>query len=305
MKADQQDVVVGVRGRQHRRRWRAERSAPVDVLEPRGLRGTAVGADREAAGRARVAAIDVAAERDAAGRRAAGEDRGQLRALRVVAAHLARHARVQVGGAHVDAGAGGHAQPPAPLDVLLRIEVVCFGARDGRRAQHRVAEETAAARPDAGQRHAEVDHPREAQVVPRAPRDLSCVPAARLVERDRIGPRIADPRGCLVHHGRVVATRQPGQAEVHLHEREARVGRHRRRRRLERERERDGERTSGDEDHGRPRSRAEHARPQPTAFLTSSVMRASVSASIPVRANDVGHISPSSSLATSLKPSVA
>src|SRR3954453_12179860 len=45
--------------------------------------------------------------------------------------------------------------------------------------------------------------------------------------------------------------------------------------------------------------------PQLTAFLTISAMRASTSAFNSVSANEVGHISPSSRFALSLKPSVA
>ena len=50
VRADQQDVVVAVRGRHHLRRGRAERAAPVDVLKAGGLLGGAVGAGPEAGG---------------------------------------------------------------------------------------------------------------------------------------------------------------------------------------------------------------------------------------------------------------
>src|SRR3954447_25581144 len=112
-----------MRGPDDLRRRRAERGASVDVLEPGILAGGAVGAGPGAAGRAGAAAVDVAAEGDGADGRATGEERRELRALRVVAADLDARAGVQVGGAHVDAGPRRDAQPPAPLGAGLRDEV--------------------------------------------------------------------------------------------------------------------------------------------------------------------------------------
>ena len=53
--------------------------------------------------------------------------------------------RVQVGGAHVDVHSGGDAQPPAPLDAGLCLELLAIGALDGCLGEHRVTEESAAA----------------------------------------------------------------------------------------------------------------------------------------------------------------
>ena len=52
VRADQQDVVISVRGRHHLRPGRAERAASVDVLESRGLLGGAVRAGPDTVGRA-------------------------------------------------------------------------------------------------------------------------------------------------------------------------------------------------------------------------------------------------------------
>jgi hypothetical protein len=110
------------------------------------------------------------------------EERGELGAMRVVAGRAHHRARGEVRGAHVDADAGGDAQPPTPLDAGLRREVVAVGALDGRLCQHGVTEESAAARPDARKRLARGRHAREAQVVIRPPGDPSDVAAAGLVE---------------------------------------------------------------------------------------------------------------------------
>src|SRR5919109_2612165 len=67
VRADQQDVVVTVRGRHHLRRGRAERAASVDVLESGGLLGGPVGAGPDAGGGAGGATVDVTPEGDGAG----------------------------------------------------------------------------------------------------------------------------------------------------------------------------------------------------------------------------------------------
>ena len=55
--ADLEDVVVGVRGRHHLGRGRAERAVSVDALESRGLVGGTVGPGPGALGRARAASV--------------------------------------------------------------------------------------------------------------------------------------------------------------------------------------------------------------------------------------------------------
>jgi len=176
-----------------------------------------------------VATVDVTPEGDSACRRATCEERRELDALRVVPGDLDPRAGVEVGGADVDLDAGCDAQPPAPLGAGLRLEVSAVGAFDGCLGQHRVAEEPAAARSDAAQSLAAIDHAREAQVVPGPPGDAGDVSSARLVERDRVRVRIANPRHGLLHHGGVrrlaVAAGQTGQAQVHLHQRVRRAGR--------------------------------------------------------------------------------
>src|SRR3954470_3837664 len=120
-------------------------------------------------------------------------------------------------GADVDVDPGGDAQPTAPLDAGLGREVLALGALDGRLGQHRVTEEPAAARSDTAEAPAEVEHPREAQVVTGTPGDPRDVTPAGLVEGDRVGPRFADPGRRLLDHRRVgdlaVAAGQTGQAE--------------------------------------------------------------------------------------------
>jgi hypothetical protein len=93
-----------------------------------------------------VATVDVTAERDSACGRATRKERGELDALRVVPGDLNSRARVQVRGAHVDVDSGGDAQPAAPLDPCLCLEVLAVGAHDRCLGQHRVTEESAAAR---------------------------------------------------------------------------------------------------------------------------------------------------------------
>src|SRR3954454_12005934 len=115
MRADQQHVVVGVRGGHDLNRRETERAGPVDALESRGLVRGAVGPGPGAPGGARVAAVDVATEDDRARGRSTFEDGGELGALRVVAGRAARRACGEVGGAHVDADAGRDAHPAAPL----------------------------------------------------------------------------------------------------------------------------------------------------------------------------------------------
>ena len=202
---------------------RAEPSASVDALEARGLVGGAVGPGPGALGGAGAAAVDVAPEDDRAGGRSTLEQRGELGALRVVRGRPRGRACDEVGGAHVDADSGADAQPPAPLAPGLRLEVVAVGALDRRLGEHRVTEGAAAARSDAGEGLARDGHRREAQVVARPPGDPSDVTAAGLVERHRVRVRGADPRRRHLHAGRVghlaVAAGEPGQAQVHLHQR--------------------------------------------------------------------------------------
>jgi hypothetical protein len=149
VRADEQDVVVSVRGRHYLRRGRAERAASVDVLESGGLRGGPVGAGPEAGGGAGAETVDVTAESDGACGRPTRKERRELDALRVVPGDLNSCARVQVGGAHVDVGAGGDAQPPAPLDAGLSLEVLAVGAHNGCLGEHCVTEQSAAARSNA------------------------------------------------------------------------------------------------------------------------------------------------------------
>jgi hypothetical protein len=85
---DQQDVMVGVCGRDHACRQRAEHASSVDLLAPGILMGGSVGPGPEAARRAGVATVDVAAEDDGAGDRATCKERPELGALRAVGRHL-------------------------------------------------------------------------------------------------------------------------------------------------------------------------------------------------------------------------
>src|SRR5215207_9006135 len=102
------------------------------------------------------------------------------------------------------------------------LEVVVGGALDGCPGEHRVTEESAAARLDAVQRLPEVDHPREPQVVSGPPGDLRDVASAGLVHGDRVRAGLTDPGYCLVDYGWIcrlaVAAGQTGQAQVHLHQ---------------------------------------------------------------------------------------
>ena len=109
VRANQQEVMVRVRGRHHLRRGRAERAGSVHLLTTGVLVGGPVGSNPEALGRAGGATIDVASEDDGAGGRAAGEERLELGALRGVRGHLIGLMRGQVGGAHVDADSGADA----------------------------------------------------------------------------------------------------------------------------------------------------------------------------------------------------
>jgi hypothetical protein len=95
-----------------------------------------------------VATVDVTAEDDGACVPATRKERREFDALRVVPGDLNSRARVQVGGAHVDVDSGGHAQPPAPLDACLCLEVLAVGTLDGC-GEHRLTEESAAARSNA------------------------------------------------------------------------------------------------------------------------------------------------------------
>ena len=89
----------------------------------------------------------------------------------------------QVCGAHLDADSGADTQPLALLGAGLCLERLALRALDGCLGQHGVTEESTAARFDAGQRLAVVDHPREAQVITGLPGDPRDVTAAGLVER--------------------------------------------------------------------------------------------------------------------------
>ena len=80
MRADQQNVVVGVCGRLQPRRGRAERAGSVDVLTPGVLVGGLVGAGPEAVGGARGATVDIAPEDDGAGSPATCKERPELAA---------------------------------------------------------------------------------------------------------------------------------------------------------------------------------------------------------------------------------
>src|SRR4051812_16482805 len=119
------------------------------MLEPGGLLSGPVGAGPEAVGGAGVATVYVTPEDDGAGGRATCEERRELGALRVVPGHLDGRAGVQVGGADVGVDWGADAEPPAPLDAGLCLEVVVVAALDGCLGEHRVTEESAAARLDA------------------------------------------------------------------------------------------------------------------------------------------------------------
>jgi hypothetical protein len=96
-----------------------------------------------------LATVDVTAEGDGSCRGPTGKERGELDALRVVPGDLNRRARVQVGGAHVNVDSGGDAHPAAPLDAGLCLEVLAVGAHDGCLGEHRVTEESPAARSNA------------------------------------------------------------------------------------------------------------------------------------------------------------
>ena len=220
--ADQQDVVVGVPGRQHLRLGRAERAAAVDVLEPgawRAARSVRVQAPRGAHERRRLTSPP-----KTTGRAAAWRAR-----ITLSSAHWASlpatsfgRAGVQVRGADVDVARGRHAQPSPPLEAGLGLEGLVVGALDRRLGEHGVAEEPAAARAHALEELAAVGDLREARVVAGPAGDQRDVALARLVDRHRVGARLPDPGRRLVHHGRVgrlaVAPGQAGEAQVHLHQ---------------------------------------------------------------------------------------
>jgi hypothetical protein len=116
-----------------------------------------------------LATVDVAAEGDGACVRATRKERREFDALGVVPGDPNGRACVQVGGAHVDVDSRGDAQPPAPLDAGLCLEVLAVGPLDGCRGEHRLTEESAATGSNAAEALAAVNHPREAQVVTRPP----------------------------------------------------------------------------------------------------------------------------------------
>ena len=70
IRADQQDVVVGVDGRHDPRRGRAERGGSVDLLQPGILVGGTVGASPVVGRGARGVTVEVTAEDDGAAGRA-------------------------------------------------------------------------------------------------------------------------------------------------------------------------------------------------------------------------------------------
>ena len=136
-----------------------------------------------------------------------------------------------MGGTHVEADAGAHAQPPALLRTGLRLERMALGAFDGCLREHRVTEESASTRTNAGKPFAAVDHYRETRVVTQTPRDQPDVAAASLIESDSVRMHLADPGNRLLDHCRVLHLRITAgytrQAQVHLHQcvRRARAGR--------------------------------------------------------------------------------
>ena len=203
-RADEQDVVVGVCSRHNLRRRRAERGGSVDLLTPGVLAGGPIGPGPEAVRGAGGPAVDVAAEDDCASSRATRKERSELGALRSVGADLVDFGRRQVRGAHVDAHSRADAQPDAPLGAGLRLERPALGAPDGCLRQHRVPEEPAPARADARERPAVVDHPREAPVITRPPRDQCDVRSAGLAQGDRVGMRLTDPGHRVLESRRII-----------------------------------------------------------------------------------------------------
>src|SRR5439155_9157339 len=131
IRADQQDVVVGVYGGHHPRRGRAKRACSVDLLTPGILVCGTVGAGPEAVRGAGGATVHVASEDDGAGRSAACKDRSELGALQLVRGHLNRPVRGKVSSADVNADPGAGAQPHAPLGAGLRLERLAGGAPEG------------------------------------------------------------------------------------------------------------------------------------------------------------------------------
>jgi hypothetical protein len=119
-----------------------------------------------------------------------------------------------------------------PVDAGLCIEVVVVGALDGCPGQHRVTEEPAAARSDAGQGPAVIDHPREARLVTGPPGDQRDVIPSRLAAGDRVRASVTDPGHRLRQHGRIchlgVAAGQAREAHVPLHQGVRRARRRRR-----------------------------------------------------------------------------
>src|SRR5439155_12529195 len=161
IRADQQDVVVGVYGGHHPRRGRAKRACSVDLLTPGILVCGTVGARPEAVRGAGGATVHVASEDDSAGRRAACKDRPELTALQLVRGRLNGLMCGKVSSAHVNADLCADAQPLAPFGAGLRLERLADGAQDRCSLQHRVTEESTTARLPAGKGLAVVDHPRE------------------------------------------------------------------------------------------------------------------------------------------------
>ena len=200
----------------------------VDVLNAGLLVRGLIGQSPEAVGCTGITTVHVACEDDDTGSGAVREKLGELGALRVVRARGGgRGAGAQMGSAHVLVKTGRDAQPPSLLNAVLRRERMALGGDDRGLGEHRVAKAPPALRTDAPQRLAVVDHRRKAQVVAHPPGNPPRVASARLVESDRVRRHLADPSHRLPHHGGVVslavAAGQPGQAQIHLHQREGRV----------------------------------------------------------------------------------
>src|SRR5436305_15080412 len=111
-----------------------------------------------------------------------GQDGPELGALRGVGGDFVPLVGGKVGGAPIDPASSADAEPLAPLGAGLCGERLAFRALDSCLGEHGVTEETTAARVDAGQRFAVIDHSGKARAVTDAPSDQQNVTAADLVE---------------------------------------------------------------------------------------------------------------------------
>jgi hypothetical protein len=147
-RADEQHVVVAPSDREDARRRRAEGGATsVDVLHSGILVGRPVGAGPEPIGRAGPATVHVTAEGDRTDRCTAGEEHGELGALRVVRSRTGvRATGAQVGRAHGLVQTGGQARPPTLLQSGLCREGPVRGRDDGCPSEDRVPEQPPAGR---------------------------------------------------------------------------------------------------------------------------------------------------------------